>query len=503
MADPVASRDAAETATLAKGGRTSFFGYVLRLAARFPFLFIAGRLYGAEALGRFAYATMLVELVAMLATLGLKRGLAEEMARRPQDEAGALIDALLITLLVSLAGSAVLVALPELVFPATELKALDRWFALIIPFIALADVALAGLAFHHDVAAQVRARSIVEPWVLSIAALALAFTAWKGDGMLIAYLLSMVAAFVAALAPALGRFGWPVRYRLDPARLWRLVKANGPLAGADIAEWGARRLDIFILGRFASAEIVGIYYVAQQIASLPQRLKSSFDPILGPVLTRNLAAGNIAKVAAHVRQISFWVAAVQLGAVLALGMTGKAGMGLFGPAFAAGVTVLAALLTVELFAAQAAVAEGALIYVARGANLVWSVAGLAVQLGLSLWLVPMDGPLGGGVGAALALAIAALLQSVAKSRLLQARLGHRVSGWRPSLLLAGIPAAAVGTLVLRTPEPIQLSIGLVAILGSYGFIIWRFGFKGADRLLFARGLKKIEDEAAALPLPGA
>lgn len=503
MADPVASREAAETATLAKGGRTSFFGYVLRLAARFPFLFIAGRLYGAEALGRFAYATMLVELVAMLATLGLKRGLAEEMARRPQDEAGALIDALLITLLVSLAGSAVLVALPELVFPATELKSLDRWFALIIPFIALADVALAGLAFHHDVAAQVRARSIVEPWVLSIAALALAFTAWKGDGMLIAYLLSMVAAFVAALAPALGRFGWPRAYHLDPARLWRLVKANGPLAGADIAEWGARRLDIFILGRFASAEIVGIYYVAQQIASLPQRLKSSFDPILGPVLTRNLAAGNIAKVAAHVRQISFWVAAVQLGAVLALGMTGKAGMGLFGPAFAAGVTVLAALLTVELFAAQAAVAEGALIYVARGANLVWSVAGLAVQLGLSLWLVPMDGPLGGGVGAALALAIAALLQSVAKSRLLQARLGHPVSGWRASLLLAGIPAAAVGTLVLRTPEPIQLSIGLVAILGSYGFIIWRFGFKGADRLLFARGLKKIEDEAAALPLPGA
>ena len=58
-------------------------------------------------------------------------------------------------------------------------------------------------------------------------------------------------------------FGW----RLDVGRIWRLVKTNVPLAGADIAEWGARRLDIFILGRFASAEVVGIYYVAQQIAS--------------------------------------------------------------------------------------------------------------------------------------------------------------------------------------------------------------------------------------------
>lgn len=488
---------------MAKGGRTSFLGYVLRLAARFPFLFIAGRLYGAEALGHFAYATMVVELAAMLATLGLKRGLAEELARRPDDEAGALGDALLLALLASLAGAGLLLAVPQLLFPAGGGQALDHWFALIIPFIALADVALAGLAYHHDVGAQVRARAIIEPWVLSIAALALAFTAWRADGMLIAYLLSMLAACAAALVPALRRFGWPRGWRPVPARLWALARANGPLAGADVAEWGARRLDIFILGRFAPAEVVGVYYVAQQIASLPQRLKSSFDPILGPVLARNLAAGNLAKAAAHVRQISFWVASVQLAVVLALGMTGQAGLGLFGPAFASGVLVLVMLLTVELFAAQAAVAEGALVYVARGPNLVWSLIGLGVQLGLSLWLVPLTGPLGGAVGAALALALAALLQSVAKSRLLAARLGHDVSGWRFSLIVAGVPAFGTGLLVLRTPEPIQLSIGLVAILGTFGFIIWRFGFKGADRLLFARGLKKIEAEAAAIPIaPG-
>jgi O-antigen/teichoic acid export membrane protein len=503
LAEPAASSaEAAETAALAKGGRTSFFGYVLRLAARFPFLFIAGRLYGAEALGRFAYATMVVELAAMLATLGLKRGLAEDLARRPDDQARAMADALVVALLASLLGVAVLVALPELLFPATRLHPLDRWFALIIPFIALADVALAGLAFHHDVGATVRARSIIEPWVLSIAALALAFTAWKGDGMLIAYLLSMLAAFFAAMAPVVRRFGWPAGWRFEPARLWRLVQTNVPLAGADIAEWGARRLDIFILGRFASAELVGIYYVAQQIASLPQRLKSSFDPILGPVLTRNLAVGNLVKVAAHVRQISFWVASVQLAAVLSLGLIGEAAMGLFGPAFAGGVVVLAVLLAVELFAAQAAVAEGALIYVARGRNLTWSIVGLAVQAGLTLWLVPLEGPIGGAVGAALALAIAALLQSVVKSRLLAARLGHPVAGWRWSLLLAALPAFGVGLLVLRTPEPIQLTIGFFAILGTYGLVIWRIGFRGADRLLFARGLKKLEAEATSLPLAG-
>ena len=41
-----------DIAALAKGGRTNFFGFLLRLAARLPFLLIAGRLYGPDALGR-------------------------------------------------------------------------------------------------------------------------------------------------------------------------------------------------------------------------------------------------------------------------------------------------------------------------------------------------------------------------------------------------------------------------------------------------------------------
>jgi O-antigen/teichoic acid export membrane protein len=495
--------EAAETAELARGGRTSFIGYVLRLAARFPFLFIAGRMYGADALGRFAYATMVVELVAMLATLGLKRGLAEDMAQRgalhPEARAAhethAFYDALLVSLLASLLGAAVLMALPQIVFPNPPIGGVDRLFPLIILAIVLSDICLAALAFRHDIAATVRARSLIEPWVLSLSALALAFTLLKPQGLIIAYLLSMVAAAIASLWPALRAFGWVPHWRPDAGHLWRLARANLPLAGADIAEWGARRLDVFILGRFAGPEVVGIYYIAQQIASLPQRLKSSFDPILAPVLTTNLAAGRIPKVAAHVRQISFWVGSAQLGVVLALGIFGQASMGLFGPVFAGGALILAVLLVVELLAAQAAVAEGALIYVARNANLAWSLVGILVQAGGSLILVPRYG----GIGAAAALAISALLLSVAKSRLLASRLGQPVAGWRLVMLVAALPAFGVGLLLLGTPEWFQLAIGQFIVLGIFGGIVWRFGFKGADRLLFARGLSgKTEPPAPAI-----
>ena len=69
------SSSESDLAALAKGGRTNVFGFLLRLAARVPFLFIAGRIYGPEVLGRMAYAVLVVEFAAQLATMGLKRGL--------------------------------------------------------------------------------------------------------------------------------------------------------------------------------------------------------------------------------------------------------------------------------------------------------------------------------------------------------------------------------------------------------------------------------------------
>ena len=60
-------------------------------------------------------------------------------------------------------------------------------------------------------------------------------------------------------------------------------------------------------------KIVGIYYMAQQVASLPQKLKTSFDPILGPVITRSLANDDRAAIANQVRQVAFWIMAAQGG----------------------------------------------------------------------------------------------------------------------------------------------------------------------------------------------
>src|SRR6185369_3902566 len=160
-------------------------------------------------------------------------------------------------------------------------------------------------------------------------------------------------AFVASLWPLFRNYGWARGWRPEPIRLWRLAVKNLPLAGADAIEWGSRRLDIAMLGLFFAPAIVGIYYVAQQVASLPQKLKTSFEPVLGPVITRNLAEGNLAAIARQVSQVGFWIIAAQAGIALALGIPGEAVMGLVGPHFVGGTGALAFLLLAEVVGATA------------------------------------------------------------------------------------------------------------------------------------------------------
>ena len=471
------------TAILARGGRTSFGGFVLRLLARMPFLFVAGRLYGSSAVGRFGYAILIVELTAQLATIGLKRGLAEELAHARAPHADTLADALMLGAGLAALGAALLMALPMLVFPGGAVTPLDRFLPLVALAVVVSDISLAGLAFRHDIAAQVRARSIIEPWTLTLVSVPAFYLVGRSDGLLVAYAASMLAAVSASLVPCVRTFGLPRRWRPSFVRLMALAKLNAPLAGADVADWGSRRLDFFLLGRFASPEVTGIYFVAQNIASLAAKLKNSFDPILAPLLATSLARGDTAAAAGHVRQVAFWILAAQFAVVLALGMTARASMGLFGPAFAHGAAVLAVLLTVELLASQGAVAEAALIYVRRKSNLAIAIAGLVVQTLVTLVFVGQYG----GLAAAGGLAVAVLLVSIAKSWLLRRELGASVSGWRIALVLAAVPAFGVGFGVQHLPEWAQLSAGLVAILGTFGALVWWLGFGPADRLLFRRG----------------
>jgi len=492
-----ARTDEEDIAALAKGGRTNVCGFLLRLAARIPFLFIAGRLYGPEALGRFAYALLIVEFVAQLASLGLRRGLAELLSRDDRPHTQLVADAMLAAMVAAALGAAVLIAFPHIMFPNSGINGLDRFLPLVIFAIVATDIALAALAYRFDIVSTVRARAIVEPWTISIAAGAFYFYSAR-DGLIIAYVVSLLAALLFALWPLWRSYGLPWGWMPSLSRSYAIARRNLPLAAADAAEWGSRRLDLAILGLFASPAVVGIYYVAQQVASLPQKLKTSFDPILGPVITRNLQSKNYAEIAKQVGQVGFWIIAAQAGIALALGIPGEAVMGLVGPQFVGGTGALAFLLAAEVAAATAVVSESALVYMARHRNLLISIGMLAVQALVSvglIMLIPYFAVKPGYVGLYQAAAVACGLMlslgigSIIKARLLSRLLDAPISIWRIALAFAVLAAAMLGVIIVSVParfEWVELAIGVPAILGLYSWIIWRWGFGPEDRVLFKK-----------------
>jgi O-antigen/teichoic acid export membrane protein len=494
-----------DIAALAKGGRTNILGFLLRLAARLPFLFIAGRLYGPEIVGRFALAVLVVEFAAMLATLGLKRGLAQALTQTDRPHAHVVWDAMAVAFIVSVVASTLLFAFPQAMYPNSEVIGFERLLPCIVFAIAWSDVSLAALAYRLNVKASVTARAVVEPWTISIAAWVLFYLSAR-DGLILAYVLSMVMALIASLVPFVRSYGWPKGWTPRVRPMLALARRNAPLAGADAIEWATRNVDRFILGLFFAPAIVGIYYMAQQVASLPQKLKTSFDPVLGPVITQSLKAGDLAGVARQVRQVGFWIIAAQGGLALMGSIPGEAVMGVVGPQFVAGTAALAFLLTAEVLASPGAVSESALVYIARHVNLLISAGVLLFQVVLSVALVlamrAADWPPNyQAAGVAVGLMGGVTLGSLIKTRVLSRRLNAPVSALRWPLAWAALAAIVVGIAFTWLPpeyEWAELVIGEPAIALVYCAVLWRWAFGDEDRALF-RKVPKVE----AIDLRGA
>ncbi len=497
----------ADMATLARGGRLNAFGFVLRLAGMVPFLFIGGRIYGPAALGRFAYAVLAVEFAAQIAALGLRRGLAHLLANAKTPQSCVVADAMLVAAIGSVVGMALLLIFPVAMYPTTRVQGMDRLLAITVLAIAWTDIALAALAYRHDVASTVRARSIVQPWMITIVAFGWSYVSLR-DGLIVSYVFSMVAALIASLIPLVKCYGVPHGWKPDLAGSSRTAWRNVPLAAADAVEWASRRIDLAVLGAFMPAVYVGIYYAAQQVATLPAKLKTSFEPVLGPAIVRKIAAGDLLAVAGQVRQVTYWIIAAQMGIALALAIPGRAVMGLVGSSFTGGTATLSFLLAAEVIAAAAVVSEAALIYVARTRNMIISLAMLALEAGLAaaLILVMKDEGLPQSyqaTGPAIALCIALAFASITKSRLLCKELGAPVSGWRWDLAWATAAGAIVGAgMRYLLPETLQLFC-VPLILGAFGAVLWTKGFGPEDRELFRlkkADVKELHDAEARDPV---
>lgn len=486
-----------DMATLAKGGRTNTIGFFIRLLGGLPFLFIGYRFYGVEDMGRFAVAFVVIEIFALFCALGEKRGLALRLTDNGDvsgvKPANIVFDGMLAAFCISALIAVMLATFPAIMFPNGMNGSLDIWMVATIPAFALTEILLAAQAYKYDIATTVRARALVEPWARSLAVLAFFYIpGMRESGLALAFIFATYAGLATAAFSFFRTYGLPENWRPRPREMLRMVSRAFPLAGADVIERSTRLIDVFLLGQFTSGTAVGIYFFAKEVASLPQKLKQSFEPILSPVITKNLKIGNMDAIAKQVRQVGFWIIALQVGIALTLAIPGEAVMGLGGPAIVGGTGALVLLLAAEAIASMAVVAESVLVYIAKKRNLLISAGIITLQAALTVGFIMVADNLGldegfKAAGAALALFVALGTSSLVKALLLKSLLKAPISNWRWALVYAAAPAVVVGFLFTEfTPEWVEIVLGGPMILAVYLAVIWKRGFTDEDKMLFAK-----------------
>jgi O-antigen/teichoic acid export membrane protein len=468
---------------IVRGARTTFLGFVLRLGGRFPFLLIAGHFFGKEALGIFAYATAVVELVALIATMGLKRGLLYHLAHTDDSHAAA-AEALLLAMLAALAGALILMLLPGIAFPDTKITLAVRLFPLVMLALVLSDICLAALTHHHLMFPQVIARSIVEPWVLTLITGALAFTSMKHEALFIAYAMAMVVASAVSLFYFCKRFHLRAITRIKWQDITALARQSAPVWLADIVEVGQRRVDVLILGQMAGPAVVGLYYAGQQVATLVSRMRGSFEPILTPVMAKLTAVQDRVVAAHQLDQVRFWLYCAQLAVMLALGLYAKSIMTMIGPEFSSGATIMILLLLAELFWGVLGIAELPLLFARAKTNVVIGLVAITAEIALALYLIPRFQ----GIGAAISLCAAFLLAGVIKTVVVSRLLG---SAPHPARMFWPSAFGAIATgpsywIAGHMTFPLSMLAGIPLFLGFYGLLLWYFAFNDADRMLFRK-----------------
>ena len=237
-----------------------------------------------------------------------------------------------------------------------------------------------------------------------------------------------LACALGAVTVALGVQGWLIRHRLREAleagprayrlRLW--AAASLPMALVDLTTLGLSYIDVILLGFFLPPEAVGVYFAATRILQFVVFAQYAASAATAQRFADAEARGDRATLAALVTRTARLTGGLTLLTGAGVLAAAPLLLALFGPAFASSLPVLAILIGGVVLQSTFGPAEDLLNMLGQERACALA-SGLVVALaaGLNCLLIPHFGVM----GAASAMATAAVCRGVALSLLARRRLG--------------------------------------------------------------------------------
>jgi len=397
-------------------------------AAGYLIQVLFARWMGVDGYGEFAYAFAWITLVALVAGAGLPAALQRFVPGYvARGELGQLVGItrvahrtpLVAGTLLSLIATAVILLMQAPPVSGTALVAI--W---ILPPAAYISVASAWLRATNHVA-----RAFVPPLlvrVLLILGAAAWFIATGALSSLEALTLALVSFVLVALLQGLWiRAGLTRRAgRSRPEYLLsRWYRTAVPLLLSAAFFWLSERVDILMIGSIAGTAEVGMYAVASRTAAIVASLGNAVSAIASPRISTLLAeGGDVQRHVASAGRLAFWPS---VGTAVAVILTGRPILSLFGPAYAEAYPLLCLLAAAAALAAAAGPATVLLEVSGHHMAAVRVAAGAtAVNIALNAALIPTFGIQGAAIATTTAIVARLGMVHVACRR----RLGLSVIG---------------------------------------------------------------------------
>ena len=414
------SRETAEfrsrMGSISRQSAVYFAGTLVTTAAGYFFRIYLARTLGAEALGLYALGMSIVGLLSLFNAFGLPSAAARFVAGYCGKHEYAHLASFLrgsVALLAAgnlLLGAVLIIAGPWIAIHFYHAPALAAYFwpfALIMLFGVFNSFLGQVMAGYQDVARRTLITHFIGTPANMLFAVGLISLGFGLAGYLTAQVIS---AFIvlALLAIYVFRMTPPeARHSAVSARIEKEVVAFSAAAFAIAGvEFVLSQADKIVLGYYLSATQVGIYAVAMALVGFVPVALQSVNQIFSPGIAELHATGNHLLLQRLYTTLTKWILAFTIPLGLTIIIFARPLMGIFGPAFQAGATVLV-IGTVGQLVNCAVGSVGYLLLMAGHQNQMVKIQAVnaALMITLSILLVPRFGIRGAACAAAVAVAV--------------------------------------------------------------------------------------------------
>jgi O-antigen/teichoic acid export membrane protein len=236
---------------------------------------------------------------------------------------------------------------------------------------------------------------------------------------------------------------------------------TAPRALASVAQLALQRVDVLLVAAWGSLPAAALYGVAGKYVVLGQLVNGGLAQSVQPRLAERLAVGDLAGARTLYQQSTAWLVLTTWPVHLLVAANAATYLGLFGPHYPAGRTVVWILAGAMLLSTACGMVDMVLSMAGRTRWNLYNVAlALSTMVGLDLVLVPRFGAAGAAGGLAAAIAVNNLVPLAQIHRLL----GLHPFG-RATLLAAGLTLASCGVAPMVATAAGAGPVTLVAVSG--------------------------------------